>query len=128
MTDLWNIDKPVTDYCEEAEPPELDVPDWIEQDITCSTVAAIVQGGCASGAYMPAVTYHQALKTMSEHGDAVLGYLSEHVLLSPPPDESSWSGIAVHHLSMAVDLWAFNIEGPLTQAIEDAEEEAELSA
>ena len=35
----------------------IDVPRWIEQDIDCGMVASVLQGGCASGAYMPAVTY-----------------------------------------------------------------------
>ena len=53
------------------------VPNWIEQDITHADIAAIVQGGCASGAYMPAVTYATAAAVMAEHGDDVLQYLYE---------------------------------------------------
>tara|TARA_Y100000310_G_C20579916_1_gene762446 strand:- start:846 stop:1211 length:366 start_codon:yes stop_codon:yes gene_type:complete len=113
LTDLWNTDKPVADYCWGESP----LPSWIEQDITCYTVAAIVQGGCASGAYMPAVTYHQASETMSEHGDAVLDYLSEHDAMLPPPEEASWSGLAVHYLSSAVEVWASIIQEPLTRAV-----------
>ena len=46
----------------------IDVPAWIKDGITNYDVASINEGGCASGAYMPAVTYHEALETMNEHG------------------------------------------------------------
>jgi hypothetical protein len=83
------------------------VPMWIEQDITIQTVAAIQQGKCESGAYMPAVTYRAAAETMSEHGDSVLQYI-EDVLGELPllPQDTSWRGIACHFLACAVDLWA----------------------
>jgi hypothetical protein len=83
------------------------VPMWIEQDITVQTVAAIQQGKCESGAYMPAVTYHAAAKTMFEHGDSVLQYLDDAFGELPSlPNNTSWSGIACHFLACAVDLWA----------------------
>lgn len=93
---------------------DIDVPKWIEQDITTNDVESINQGGCASGAYMPAVTYHSALKTMSECGDDVLEYIENAMgELPSPPQGSSWSGIAVHYLSMAVELWASSVETEL---------------
>lgn len=97
--EMWNDERECADT--------IEVPAWIEQDITWSTVAAIVQGGCASGAYMPAVTYYEAAKTMAEHGDEVLEYLNDVTgeLPSPPADES-WSGMACHFLSTAVEWWA----------------------
>ena len=69
MTDqeMWNNDDPISDLN-----VDIEVPGWIDQDISPQNIAAIVQGGCASGAYMPAVTYHQALETMSEYGDDIL--------------------------------------------------------
>ena len=104
MADLWNNENPVTDY-------EIDVPAWIEQDITPSDIAAILQGGCASGAYMPAVTYFQALETMSKHGDDVLDYIETALGELPCEFEGiSWSGMACHFLSMAVELWASSVE------------------
>jgi hypothetical protein len=87
-----------------------DVPAWIEQDIESDQVQAIYEGGCESGAYMPAVTYYDARQTMAEHGDAVLDFIQEQVGELPrPSDEVSWSGLAVHYLSYAVELWASNI-------------------
>lgn len=111
--DLWNCDRTVTDF-------DIDVPAWIEQDISCYTVAAIVQGGCASGAYMPAVTYYKAAQTMAEHGDDVLDYISNTLGELPKiPDDESWSGIAVFFLSHAVELWALSAHDEL-EAIEVA--------
>lgn len=99
-TQLWNCEHPVIAF-------EIEVPDWIEQSITVNTLKAIEQGGCESGAYMPAVTYHAAAETMGEHGDAVLTYIEEYSDEIPaPPKGSSWSGIAVFYLSHAVELWA----------------------
>lgn len=118
--DLWNTDTPISKI------PGLNVSifDWIDPNISPADVAAIVQGGCASGAYMPAVTYHQALKTMSDHGDDVLQYI-ENILgeLPQPPRDTSWSGLACFYLSYAVELWAGSIEADL-EAFEPETEEA----
>ena len=95
MTDqeMWNNDDPISDLN-----VDIEVPGWIDQDISPQNIAAIVQGGCASGAYMPAVTYHQALETMSEYGDDILDYI-ENVMgdLPDPTDKSlSWSADSGH--------------------------------
>ena len=100
--DIWNYDEPVSEL-------DIDVPAWIEQDITGTDVASICQGGCASGAYMPAVTYYQAAQTMAKHGDDVLEYIEEQLGELPAiPAGESWSGIAVFFLSYAVELWAMS--------------------
>ena len=109
--DLWNSDEPITSYTD-----SITVPAWIDQEITPATIAAIIQGGCASGAYMPAVTYYQALKTMNEYGDAkdgVLDYLENSVGDVPAVSVNSWSGMACLYVSQAVELWAMSIEQEL---------------
>lgn len=115
--EIWNCETPI------AQLLDCDIPQWIEQDICAMTVASICQGGCASGAYMPAVTYYQALRTMSDYGDEVLQYIEQMAEL-PNPFETfegiSWSGMACYFLSMAVELWAIDIMGQL----EDLEIEA----
>lgn len=94
----------------------IEVPNWIEQDITAADVAAIIQGGCASGAYMPAVTYHTARETMNAHGDDVLEFIEDHLGELPGPAKGeSWSGIAVHYLSLAVELWAASVESEVDE-------------
>ena len=89
-------------------------PAWIDSDLEVSDIASIQQGGCASGAYMPAVTYHTASITMGKYGDEVLDYIQEQLGELPTQIESecSWSGFAVFFLSYAVELWAgqFNID------------------
>ena len=116
--EMWNDDKPVTDY-------EIDVPAWIEQDIAPSQIMAIYQGGCASGAYMPAVTYHEAAGTMQEHGDDVLQFIQDALgELPKPKDDESWSGMACFYLSAAVELWAMTAHDELERFEPDNDEEA----
>ena len=92
MSELWNHDEPIAEHNE-----DIDVPAWISQDISPADVAAILEGGCASGAYMPAVTYHQALNTMHENGDDVLEYIEECYGEIPQPKAGeSWSGLACY--------------------------------
>lgn len=98
--DIWNDDECVSRH-------GVEVPAWIDQDISPYDVAAICQGGCASGAYMPAVTYGNARHVMCESGDDVLEYICDaYGELPKISDNESWSGIAVFYLSCAVELWA----------------------
>ena len=108
--DIWNTETPI------CEIPGLDIniPDWLEPDISPSDIAAIVQGGCSSGAYMPAVTYYDALKTMAENGDEVLDYIESAMGALPSvAGHSRWSQMATTYLSCAVELWASSIEKTL---------------
>lgn len=104
FTKDWNDDQG-NRSCEDYG---IERPKWITDEITIYDLDAIRWGGCASGSYMPAVTYHKALKTMSEHGDDVIEYIENFMGESPsiPFEEYSWSGLAVHFLSTAVELWA----------------------
>lgn len=116
MANLWEYEVPAEDF-------SIDVPNWIESDITACDIAAIMQGGCASGAYMPAVIYWQALETMKEHGDDVLAFIEDNLGELPAvPAQSSWAGIAVFFLSYAVELWAYSVEDELNTAIDDHEQ------
>jgi hypothetical protein len=92
----------------------VDQPAWITEPLDISDIQAIQQGGCASGAYMPAVTYHQALSTMAEHGDDVLQFIEDAYGEVPaPPEPVCWSHLATFYLSTAVELWAsqFDLDG-----------------
>jgi len=105
--DLWNNEKPIS----EIDGHNIEIPAWIDRDISTYDIASICQGGCASGAYMPAVTYHQALKTMSDHGDDVLQYIEDNLGEMPQPKKGeSWAGMACFYLSCAVEIWASNAE------------------
>lgn len=105
----------------------IDLPDWIramDAEITTGDVAAIMEGGCASGAFMPAVTYHTANHTMAEHGDDVLGFIEDHLGELPAiPSGESWSGIAVHFLSAAVELWASCVAEDIADVILENDDE-----
>lgn len=104
-------------------------PDFVTGDVDLHDIEAIVQGGCASGAYMPAVRYYDAMETMNEHGDDVLDYIKDHYGELPQPrSDESWSGIAVHYLSLAVELWALSINERvehLIDLIDDTDETCE---
>ena len=110
MADLWQEI--------ELRDLDIDVPRWIDADIMASDVAAIIQGGCASGAYMPAVTYHDALATMSEHGDDVLQYIEDTYGEVPPVGES-WVEMACHYVSVAVELWASSVEDEISTKLDE---------
>jgi len=90
---------------------EYNQPHWITQALSPYDIAAVNQGGCASGAYMPAVTYHQAADVMNEHGNDVLDFILEaYGELPKVADDESWSGMAVFYLSTAVELFCLSHE------------------
>jgi len=87
------------------------VPPFIEKDgLGYYDIEAIANHGCESGAYMPAVTYHSARKTMGEHGNEVLEWIEERRGEIPPvPDDTrlcGWDHICVFYLSIAVEIFA----------------------
>ena len=113
---LWEHEEPVKTYDPYFTEGTLTVPNWIEGDICPNQVAAICQGGCDSGAYMPAVTYWQALETMTAHGDDVLQYLEDTLGWLPTPTKgASWAGMACFYLSQAVELWAASVQPHLAR-------------
>ena len=84
----------------------MNQPNWITQALSPCDIAAINQGGCASGAYMPAVTYYDAAQVMAQHGDDVLQYIEDIDGEIPQPVEGcSYNAIAVGYLSCAVELF-----------------------
>ena len=86
-------------------------PEWITEPLSPSDVAAINQGGCSSGAYMPAVTYFTAMETMRDHGDDVLQYIEDNLGELPDvPKDTSWAGLNCFYLSCAVELFASSLE------------------
>jgi len=94
-------------------------PSWIDEGLEFYDIESIQQGGCASGAYMPAVTYHTATQTMGEHGNDVLQYIEDtYGELPEIPKGESWGGIAVFFLSVAVELWAGQFD--IDEVTEDA--------
>lgn len=135
---LRNEESPVTDH--------MRVPRWIEQDIGCNTVGEIARqcrlagtremtksirdghgmGGCITGCYMPAVEYYTAMKTMTEHGDDVIEFTVNFYggLMCPPGSDDpqgeafSWSVMACHFMSLAVDGWCVSIAEELEACLQ----------
>lgn len=104
-----------------------EIPAWIDQEITVGQVRAIMQDGCASGAYMPAVTYHEALKIMNEHGDDILEHADDlGIEFGSEILGLSWSGMACHLLSSAVESWACSVANDLDNIETDFEDEVTL--
>lgn len=107
----WNDEEPLSRR-------GIKVPEWIEQDFSQADAAAINQGGAAeSGAYMPAVTYHMALKTMNDYGDEIFEYIDDALGEIPEFDSRrmsmTWATLASFYLSTAVELFASSVEAQL---------------
>lgn len=86
-------------------------PAWCGDIDTWEEVQAIQRGGCASGAYMPAVTYRTAVERMTEHDSAVMNYLDDMgVDLGSVNEHPSFAAIAVRLLSTAVECWADSLD------------------
>lgn len=115
--DIWNTDTAIR----VIDGLNIYIPEWIDADISPADVAAIVQGGCASGAYMPAVTYHTAAKTMEWSGDDVLQYIEDALGELPSVSGQGWSQMACTYLSCAVELWACSVESELEAFEPEAE-------
>ena len=87
-------------------------PDWLDiGDI--ATIHAIQSGGCASGAYMEAVTYYKAKSVMAEHGEDIIDYVVSCYGETPAHNQESWGHICVFYFSLAVELWCaqFDLDG-----------------
>jgi len=70
-------------------------------------LVAIYEGGCASGAYMPAVTYHIALSCMNECATSVEDMLEDSYQSEITFDFSSggWVNLASDMCSRAVEAY-----------------------
>ena len=124
--DLWDEIENETVMMMEKEVymDTLDIPRWIDADRIpdnydefISWCQDIKRGGCASGAYMPAVEYATAKKTMAEYGEEITEFIEDHGYASGMQEagmtvlwESGWAAFNVWVVSLAVEAWA-NIEG-----------------
>ena len=118
--DLWNLPEKQDEIA--TEWLESNTPKWCDE-ISAMDVAAIVQGGCASGAYMPAVTYHVADKVMSNHGDDVLEYIEGVQGELPSVEGKGWSEMATVYLSTAIELFAMSAEDALNELLKYEDDE-----
>ncbi|MEE8598927.1 MAG: hypothetical protein V3S69_05375 [Dehalococcoidales bacterium] len=75
---------------------------------TVNNLQAILQGGCASGAYMPAVTYHTANLCMAEYHTEIEELLTEDGCDSEwvfNTATDSWACFASKLVASAVEVW-----------------------
>ena len=88
---------------------EENAPAWINEveKITVYDLQAIAQGGCESGAYMPAVTYHTAKEVMHKHGDDITDSITDIFEDGIKYDiaNDTWFGFCSKVYSMAVENW-----------------------
>ena len=88
---------------------EDNAPKWIneESEITVYDLQSIAQGGCESGAYMPAVTYHTALEVMNRHGDDITDSITDLFEDGIKYDiaNETWAGFCSKVYSIAVENW-----------------------
>ena len=88
---------------------EANLPAWIEPDSFEDLIDLrdLQHGGCASGCYMPAVTYRKALATMAEYGDDIFDYIENSCLsVQDCAGSDGWAQMACNLVSAAVELWA----------------------
>ena len=104
---------------------EVDTPAWIDGPLTGQEIADIQCGGCASGAYMPAVLYADARDTMFDHGDEVVEFIRSVLGDLPVQCDGSWSQYCCNLLSTAVELWATQYEIVDEDEDEDEDEDTE---
>lgn len=102
---LENMDRyDVADFISKVN----DQPDFIESMGVIEDVAeliAIYEGGCASGAYMPAVTYFTAKKTFIEYEDKLCDYVDGYGLSLDLDKGDCFSNFCAKVCSAAVESW-----------------------
>lgn len=77
------------------------------QPLSGTDIAAVIQGGCASGAWMPAVTYNRAAEILRDHEGEVF-VLLEDAGIDPatlPGASRSYRQFGCDLVSAAVEVW-----------------------
>jgi hypothetical protein len=95
----------------------IDVPEWIRPDIDTRELGAILQGGCASGAYMPAVTWTEAVRTMGRDGVQVVDYVQDNLGTATAAPAGRWHDICSWWLVQAVELWCSSVQYDAVEAL-----------
>lgn len=88
-------------------------PEWLLQlgKIECPyTICDVAAYGCSGGAYMPAVTYHEALECMNKYDDDMLNFLELQGYVATMGEldlleAGSLGALAVNLCSAAVTEW-----------------------
>ena len=86
------------------------------QPLSGTDIAAVIQGGCASGAWMPAVTYWQSAEILQKYEDEILELLAHAgvdmaMLISAEQDNrESYRDLGCKLVSAAVEIWCCRFE------------------
>ena len=96
----------------------VEIPEWLDQEISLEECLSINESGCGGAAYRPAIIDAEALETMAKHGDEIFEYLIETFGALPEIVSDSWRQMATDYVSAAVEVWC-------SQFYEDSEEEGE---
>lgn len=83
-----------------------DQPKFLEYMGEIEDVAELISiygGGCASGAYMPAVTYYKAKQCLFEHEESLLAQIEHFETIEWNLEQETLGGIAAKICSMAVE-------------------------
>ena len=107
---LYSVNRSVSDYG--IEPPH-----WISETISTTDVAAIIEEGCRSDTYPPAVSHAQALETMNSYGDEIIEFICNNQWEVPRFEITSWPHGAVKILSIGIVLWCSNVADELAERI-----------
>jgi len=104
----------------------IETPRWIDGPLDLDTVIAVCEGGCASGAYMPAVEYNKALFAMEKYSNEILDYIeNDHGLTfrdlalnyAGVKDSGSWMGFTCYILSVAVEYYCRDVVNEIQAAL-----------
>jgi len=79
---------------------------YMDRIVSISTMQAILQDGCASGAYMPAVEYHTAKACLFEMHDSIEDWAGDMEIVFNPLEDSVASFAALL-CSAAVENWCY---------------------
>lgn len=83
------------------------LPGWLPRDVTIGQLIEVAENGAQSGYIGEVVDYCDALRTMNEHGDAVLDYLVKvGTKTTVDFERKTWGGIACTLLSGAAEHFA----------------------
>ena len=107
---LYSIDRPTSEL-------GIEPPGWISETISTLDVGGIVEVGCGSGTYPPAVNHAQALETMNAYGDEIFEFIKDNQWEVPHFVIVSWKAGAVEIVSTAVEMWCNNVADELAERI-----------
>jgi hypothetical protein len=98
----------------------MQVPAWIDQDITLGMLEDIAKHQCLGAGYLPAINRYEAIDTMEKHGDDLCSWLYQETGEDIPIAGSvSAPDLAIDVVQYAVNLWATQKEDEVRRLIKE---------